>query len=197
VLVLRVLLWGSRLSADAVGALEVIMRGGSGLLILVMASAGVWAQGNAHRETMVLIGPPDSSGCPVGFSAERRGAGAVRYAKDGSASRGQGLELQFDPRTNPKKILKANVTVHGVSGAARVIPAGEGRSEDVAEIFQLGAGTGEESLRHSNIWTQRVSTVRWVDLTEIAYADGSVWRASEGERCRVEPSAFLLVAGAK
>jgi hypothetical protein len=173
------------------------MRGGSGLLVLVMASAGVWAQGNAHSEATVLTGPPSSAGCPVGFSAERRSAGAVRYAKDGRESRGQGLELKFDPLTDPKKIVKANVTVHGVNGAARVIPAGENSNDDVAEIFQLGAGAGEESLRHSSIWTQQVSTVRWVDLTEVAYADGSVWLASASGRCRVEPSAFLLVAGAR
>jgi hypothetical protein len=173
------------------------MRGGSGLLVLVMASVGVWAQGKAHSETTVLAGPPSSAGCPVGFSAERRASGEVRYAKDGSASRGQGLELQFNPPADPKKILKANVTVHGVSGEARVVPAGDASGNDVAEIFQLGAGVGEDGLRRSSIWTQRVGTVRWVDLTEVAYADGSVWRASAGGRCRVEPSNFLLIAGTK
>jgi hypothetical protein len=173
------------------------MRGVSGLLVLVMASAGVWAQGNAHIGPTVFMGAPISIGCPVGFSAERRSSTEVRYAKDGKQLRGQGLELQFDPRSNPKKILKVNVTVHGVDGTARVIPAGENSSDDVTELFQVEAGAGEGSLRRSNIWTQRVSTVRWVDLTEVAYADGSVWLASASGRCRVEPSAFLLVDGAK
>jgi hypothetical protein len=171
------------------------MRGVSGLLVLVMASAGVWAQGNAHSEMTVLTGSPDSSGCPVGFSAERRSTTEVRYAKDGKQLRGQGLELKFDLQT--KKILKANVTVRGVTGAGRLMPAGSAGSDDVAEIFQLGTGAGEESLRHSSIWTERVATVRYVDLTEISYADGSVWHASQGERCRVEPNGFLLVAGAR
>ena len=173
------------------------MRGVSGLLVLVMASVGVWAQGNAHIGPTVFMAAPVSTGCPVGFSAERRSTTEVRYAKDGKQLRGQGLELQFDSRTNPKMILKANVTVHGVDGTARVIPAGSSDSEDVSELFQLEAGAGEKSLRHSSIWTQRVSTVRWVDLTEVAYADGSVWLASASGRCRVEPNGFLLVAGAK
>jgi hypothetical protein len=178
-------------------ALEVIMRGVSGLLVLVMASVGAGAQGNAHSEATVLAGAPSSVGCPVEFYAERRSATEIRYAKDGKQTRGQGLELKFAPGADPKKILKANVTVHGVSGAARVMPAGENSSDDVVEIFQLGAGAGEDSLRQSSLWTQRMGTVRWVDLTEIAYADGSVWRASEGARCRVEPNGFLLVAGAR
>lgn len=173
------------------------MRGGSGLLVLVMASAGAWAQANPHIGPTVFMAAPISTGCPVGFSAERRSAGAVRYAKDGSERRGQGLELKFDPLADPKKIVKVNVTVHGVNGTARVMAAGENSGDDVAEIFQLEAGAGEGSLRRSSIWTQQVSTVRWVDLTEVAYADGSVWLASASGRCRVEPSAFLLVAGAK
>ena len=171
------------------------MRGVSGLLVLAMASTAVWAQGNAHSEMTVLAGSPDSSGCPVGFSAERRSTTEVRYAKDGRQSRGQGLELKFD--SQQKKILKANVTVRGVNGEARVMPAGSAGSDDVAEIFELIPGTSEDSLKHSSLWTERVATVRWVDLTEIAYMDGSVWHASEGKRCRIEPSKFLLVAGAK
>jgi hypothetical protein len=178
------------------GFWEVVMRGFSGLLVLVMASAAVWAQGNAHSEMTVLAGPPDSSGCPVGFSAERRSTTEVRYAKDGREIRGQGLELTFDSN-KPKKILKANVTVRGVNGEARVMPAGSAGNDDVAEIFELIAGVGEDSLQHSSLWTQRVATVRWVDLTEVAYADGSVWHASKWKRCRIEPSKFLLVAGAK
>ena len=173
------------------------MRGVSGLLALAMASGVVWAQGNAHSEMTVLAGSPDSAGCPVGFSAERRATTEVRYAKDGKQIRGQGLELKFDSQADPKKILKANVTVRGVTGAARVMPAGSASSDDVSEIFQLGVAAGEDSLRHSSIWTQRVATVRWVDLTEVSYADGSVWHASQGTRCRVEPNGFLLVAGAK
>jgi hypothetical protein len=179
------------------GLQEVIMRGVSGLLVLVIASAGVWAQGNAGGSMIVLAGAPDSAGCPVGFSAERRSTTEVRYAKDGKQLRGQGLELKFDSPTEPKKILKANVTVRGVTGAARVMPTGSDSADDVAEIFQLGVAAGEDSLRHSSIWTQRVATVRWVDLTEVSYADGSAWHASQGVRCRVEPSKFLLVAGAK
>ena len=183
--------------ADTVGVTGVIMRGVSGLLVLVMASAGVWAQGNAHNEITALVGPPSTAGCPVGFSAERRSITEVRYAKDGRQLRGQGLELKFDSRTEPKKILKANVTVRGVTGEARVMPAGSGSTDDVAEIFQLGVAAGEDSLRHSSIWTERVATVRWVDLTEVSYTDGSEWHASQGQRCRVEPNGFLLVAGAK
>jgi hypothetical protein len=173
------------------------MRGVSGLLVLAMASTAALAQANAHIGPTVFMGAPISTGCPVGFTAERRSTTEVRYAKDGKQLHGQGLELQFDPRSNPKKILKVNVTVHGVDGAARVIPAGSSDSEDVAELFQLEAGAGEGSLRHSNLWTQRVSTIRWVDLTQVAYSDGSVWLASASGRCRVEPSGFLLVAGAK
>ena len=173
------------------------MRGGSGLLILMMASVGVLAQANAPIKPTVFTGVPVSTGCPVGFSAEGQAAGVVRYAKGEQAqTHGQGLELRFDPINDPRKIVKVNITVHGVDGSARVIPVGGKSSDDVAELFELTAA-GDNSLRHSNVWTQRMSVIQWVDLTEVAYADGSVWLASASGRCRIEPSGFLLVAGAK
>ena len=173
------------------------MRGVSGLLALAMASGVVWAQANDHIGPTVFMGAPVSTGCPMGFSVERQAAGAVRYAKGEQAqTHGQGLELKFNPQNDPRKIVKVNITVHGIDGSARVIPAGEKSGDDVAELFELTA-VGDDSLRHSNVWTKRMNVIRWVDLTEVAYADGSVWLASASGRCRVEPSAFLLVAGAK
>jgi hypothetical protein len=77
------------------------------------------------------------------------------------------------------------------------MPAGSSSRDDVVEIFQLGRGTGAASLIRSDIWMHRMSTVRWVELTEMEYADGSVWREADGSRCRATPDLFLLVAGAR
>jgi hypothetical protein len=179
------------------GLREVIMRGVSGLLVLAMASGVVWAQGNAQIGPTTFMAAPVSTGCPVGFSAERQAARAVRYAKgEPVQTHGQGLELKFDPQNDPRKIVKVNITVHGIDGSARVIPAGEKSSDSVAELFELTAA-GDNSLRHSNVWTRGINVIQWVDLTEVAYADGSVWLASASGRCRVEPNGFLLVAGAR
>ncbi len=121
----------------------------------------------------------------------------MRYAKDARAKRsGQGLQLTFHPQDAPK-IMKVNVTVYGLSGEARVMPAGSGSKADITEIFQLRPEAGAVDLLQSEIWMQKMSTVRWVDLTEIEYADGSVWRASESSRCRAAPDMFVLVAGAR
>jgi hypothetical protein len=170
------------------------MRYGSGFLVLVFASASVWAQGNFRFTTTVAPLRLGNWGCPVGLSAKRQSSLEVRYAEGArEKSRGQGLELKIDARDASKKVVKASVTVHGVSGAARVMPVGESSRDDVAEIFQLGGG----ALFRSDIWTKRVGTIRWVDLTDIEYSDGSVWRTSQWARCRVEPDKFLLVAGAR
>jgi hypothetical protein len=63
---------------------------------------------------------------------------------------------------------------------------------DAEESFRI---TGEAAgLLVREIWMHKVNTVSWVDLNEIEYADGSVWRASANARCRAVPSNFLLVA---
>jgi hypothetical protein len=121
----------------------------------------------------------------------------VRYAKDARLKRsGQGLQLTFNRKHAPK-IMKVNVTVHGLSGEARVVPAGSGSRDEITQIFQLRPEAGAVGLLQSEIWMQEMNTVRWVDLTQIEYVDGSVWRASEGSRCRATPDMFVLVAGTR
>jgi hypothetical protein len=170
---------------------------GSGFLVLVLASSSVWAQGNARSMTTVLTATPASEACPVSFFAKRQSNVGVSFAK-GAREEGHRswLELTFD-RLDAGKIVKVNVTVHGHSGGARAVPAGTNSNDDVVEIFQLGRETGAASLLRLEIWLNRVNTVSWIELTELEYADGSVWRASKGSRCSAAPDGFVLVAGAR
>ena len=85
------------------------MRHGSRLLVLILASTSVWAQGN-YRFTGVVPVRPANWGCPVGLSAKRQSALEVRYAGGAREKRrGQGLELKFDPRDASKTIDRKSV----------------------------------------------------------------------------------------
>lgn len=164
------------------------------LMVLFFGCSSLNAQESAQSRATVLIAPPVSVGCPVNFSAKRRAVVEVRKAKDaGEKDRRQGLELAFDRKDAPK-IVKVNVTVHGVSGRGRVMPTRSNAKDDVVESFQLVREAGAASLLQSELWMHKVSTVQWVALTEIEYSDGSVWRESAGSRCSVAPDLFLLVA---
>jgi hypothetical protein len=38
------------------------------------------------------------------------------------------------------------------------------------------------------------TSVRWIDLDSITYADGSMWHSSPQRKCQVVPDRFMLVA---
>jgi hypothetical protein len=167
-----------------------IMRCSFLVLTMLLAGAGLPAQKNYRLPPVPLMASPVPGGCPVGFSVERRSAVKVIETKGATERRqGQGLEVKLGQK-DAAEIVSAEVTVHGHSAKLRVLPVSD--DTDASERFQI---TGEAAgLLVREIWMHRVNTVSWVDLNEIEYANGSVWRASANTRCRAVPSNFLLVS---
>lgn len=113
-----------------------------------------------------------------------------------SAAKGHsslGLDLNFAD-AGALRIVRATLTVHGASGEAHAVPAGTTPDSDAVETFRLHADAGTEGLLHSEVWLKEMSAVSWVDLTEIKYANGTVWHASSASKCRAVPNSFLLIA---
>lgn len=166
-------------------------------MILLLASTSMLAQANAGTAPTVLTAPPTSQACPVTFYAKRTGGLVVRYAKDGHQEPdGQGLQLTFSRQDAPK-IEKTVVTVHGLSAQGGVLPVHTNTNEDISETFILERHAGATSLDTSEIWTHKIGPARWVELTQIDYADGSVWQQSKESKCITEPDLFLLVTASR
>jgi hypothetical protein len=164
--------------------------------MLALAAGSAWGQG-VGSEKAVFVAPPASEGCPVGFSVQRRSAAEVNWASSEARDgvQGLGLGVVFVAK-DAGRILKVDLTVHGMGAGPRMMPAAGGSPDgDVTEIFQLARGENLELP--PGVWMRRVKSVRWVDLTEIEYADGSVWKAAAGSRCRVAPSLLVMVAAAR
>ncbi len=195
------------------------MRSASISLMMLLSSVGLSAQTGTGSTAAILTPGPASVACPIGFSVRRRAASEVLFAKDAAQiPHNQGLQLKFD-HMDASNIVQADITVHGMSGNVRKMPASAGpasadpasadpasadpASADPAsadmdthttEIFELRSKVQAASLFQSEIWMTKLNAVSWVELTEIKYADGSVWHASAGSQCRAVPNGYLLVA---
>jgi len=93
-----------------------------------------------------------------------------------------------------KRIVSADVVVHGYSGGTHILPAAV-RPEEITESFHLAAKEGFP-LADSPIRTTRIAMVQWLELTRIEYADGTSWQPSSDSRCTASPSLFVLVGAA-
>ena len=158
------------------------------LLMVLIPTTGLSAQ-SATRA--VFIAPPASQSCPVHFTAERRPNAGLEVVKGNEPSHGQGLQVNFSGKL-PSDIVKASITVHGASAAARMIPAASAMSNaDSTEAFQL-----TPVAEHSSIWTKKLNTISWIELTRVEYANGNVWQPAGESRCTAAPSLLVLVDAA-
>lgn len=153
-------------------------------------------QPDAARSLSTIFRTPAAadSECPVGLFAERRSE--TRMLSTGDSHRkgpGQGLHLTFSHRDQPQ-IESVEITVYGVTSKLRVLPAGMASSGEVSKTFQLQRVKGSEGLQHASIWMQSVGSLTRVELTSIAYADGTTWNESKSSRCQVIPSALMLIS---
>jgi hypothetical protein len=178
------------------------MRNLSLLLVVVLAGASLSAQDQGVSSTASPRAAQwsadshgGSEGCPVTFGAAVSSRATVETTKgirrDASAVV---LQLSFKG-TGGRKIFKASVRVHGWAPAPRFVPVGAAPQVDRTQVFQLVDTSGESGLENRNVRVSRM-LVRWAEITELSYADGSVWRTSRASYCRTTPSLFHLVEAA-
>ena len=163
------------------------------LTLATVAAGGSMAAAQQQATVTVVpgftVGMP-GSGCPVGFSAEVSARAVARSVdeekKYGSAP---AVELSFVPK-GERQVVKASVTVHGLPVGGRVMEV-SGKDGGVAsERFELveAKGLGEREVR-----VTRLGVVRWAEVTEMTYADGTVWRPAKEEVCRARPPLYKEV----
>ncbi len=159
------------------------------LLLLALLSTGLYIPAQQTSST----GSPTSEGCPIGLSAQVNGRAIARSVED-QKKNGDGplLELTFERRNAPK-MLSASVTVHGLASSNRYLPVNKGIDENRIQSFDLGPSQGASELTNTEVRVTKMLFVRWIEVNELRYADGSTWHASSGEQCSAVPSKLRLV----
>jgi hypothetical protein len=129
--------------------------------------------------------------CPVGFRAEVDPRLTLRDVKNGKKDADSTfLRVIFEPTDAKTTIVSASVTAHGVAPHGQLMLVGQSADENRTQAFELTRGTGTAGLVQKEIEVTAVPFVRWVELNQITYADGSVWHAAEGTTCKSVLSKF-------
>jgi hypothetical protein len=136
--------------------------------------------------------------CPIGFRANRQSTAQILSANSANKnSPALGLHLILDHPAAPA-IESIEVTVYGVSPRGRTVPtdfqsADENTRDSVSKSFLLERSANDKTLSNADVWMHQVGALRWVDLNEVRYTDGTTWRPSGSEKCRAVPSNVILV----
>ncbi|WP_433967441.1 hypothetical protein [Tunturiibacter gelidiferens] len=166
--------------------------------ITALAQSQTMIRSGSNGSPVVLRNIPVGTGCPIGFRADRQSTAQILTA--GTTKKKEpalGLHLSLDRQTAPA-IESIEVTVYGVSSKGRILPTDllttqDSASDTVSKSFDLQRSAGNETLSNADVWMNKVGALRWVDLNEIRYANGTSWRPSASTKCRAIPSNFVLV----
>jgi hypothetical protein len=146
------------------------------------------------------------SACPVELSAEQHGAGtlvavgpnAPAIPPPHASQPQQAIDLSMK-NTRLERIVAAELEVHGTSNKSRVTPAGGAvltnePSADAVRSVRLVSSVPADQTRMRTVTVNDLTSVAWISVIELRYADGSTWHARPGAECRVVPDGMMLIA---
>lgn len=151
---------------------------------------------------------PNPAACPVEMSAAQRGlVGTLTQvgpnAKPAPSPDTSRTQQSFDlsmKNTRLQRIVAAELEVHGTSNRSRVLPArgtvltAEPTADAVRNVHLASSVPADETRIHT-VTAKDLTSVAWISVIELRYADGSTWHARPGSECRVVPDGMMLIAG--
>ena len=141
--------------------------------------------------------------CPVGLKVNHGPSLLKRDTKYGPfASPAPKVEEQRIQLTmtnpSPKEIVSAQITVYGFSDKWRAIPlAGTKDTPDLRKTINLVLNVKGKDHASSDLSLNRFTSVAYVDLDSLTYADGATWKTSSPAACSVTPELLMLVSAAR
>jgi len=147
--------------------------------------------------------PIASGTCPVELSATQRGAGQLAAAGSAPSRMGppqQAIDLSLR-NTRLQRIVAVNLQVHGTANKARTVAVNSSVGLDIQPVadavrsVHLESSVPADQSRTSTVAIKGLTSVSWISITELRYADGATWSAGPGRTCDVRPDGMMLIAG--
>ena len=107
----------------------------------------------------------------------------------------QHIRLILGDAKNSETIVSAKVTVRGTSPKGRMTPTvfNQDASPDARKTLVLTfKADGNEGVS-ANLVLPGFTSVTSISLDSLTYADGSIWKPSNGRGCRTAPDLLMLV----
>lgn len=175
--------------------------------LLLFAATALIAQGGLSAQTRRMVVEKPAA-CPVELSATHRSDGmllnARRQAPAAEGKPHQSLDFSMK-NTRLERIVGAELEVHGTSMRKRVLRADEARAAgnvmltdqpaaDAVRHVHLVSSVPAEESRTRVVSVDDLTSVGWISVIELRYADGSAWHPGVGRECRVVPDPVTLIA---
>jgi len=177
------------------------MRVAAGLGIFVLFTGiPIVAQTTWSPQGPIELRPDVVRSCPINMHVGQ-GIGGAMVAVDEN-----GIKRQvFAPRLRlflhdvrkdkpSERILSATVTVHGTNNKPKVRPIeSEMDQREMEKTLTVNLADWGEPGVSGDFRLPGFTSANRIDLQSVTYEDGSTWKLSGGESCRVAPDPIMLV----
>jgi hypothetical protein len=167
------------------------------------ASAGLEPSSETLSTSRALVVLPGNTvsgaACPIGMHADQGVWDHTMRIHEGDKQGvlqpfGQKLSLTLKD-TRHARITAATVRVHGLTGKNRIVQTGGERGgSDAVRTVQVSFGSQGEAGVTGDLWIPGFTAVTLIELREVSYSDGTAWKISGSNVCRVQPDPLMLVS---
>ena len=141
--------------------------------------------------------------CPVdlkvshGPSFQKKETEYGPFAPPAQEVQGQNIQLTLTNHS-PSEIVSAQITVYGFSDKWRAIPlSGATNSPDLKKTVTVVLKVKGNDHASRDLSLHRFTSVTYVDLESLTYADGARWDAPSAAACSVTPDGVMLLSAAR
>jgi len=133
--------------------------------------------------------------------AEQQGGLGILTARDdrGESQQRSGvaqhIRLILGDAKNSATIVSAKLTVRGTSPKGRMTPTvlNQNVAPDARKTLAVTFDVDGKGSASANLVLPGFTSVTSITLDSLTYADGSIWRPSNGNGCRTSPDLLMLV----
>lgn len=172
------------------------------VLSLLLSSLALAAQNSVKTERPVVVfqGNVVGDSCPIGMHASQGVWDHTIKVRQGQQEQtvqpfGQRIFLSLVD-THPAPIVAATVKVLGMTGKNHMMQAagGAGAAEDAVKTMRITFATSPTGGVSSDLYIPGFTAVSSVELLEVSYNDGKIWKIGGSSACRVTPDRIMLIA---
>jgi hypothetical protein len=137
--------------------------------------------------------------CPISMQANQDVWDHTIKIREGERERvlqpfGQKISLTLKD-THPARIQAATVRVDGLTGKNRMVQTGPNSANpDGIRTLRVRFAVLNDGRVSADLWLPGFTAVTSVELLEVSYADGSSWKISGSNVCRVQPDPLMLIS---
>ena len=172
------------------------------IVLALLVSPLTLAAQNATRPdqpVVVFNGNVIGNSCPIGMHASQGVWDHTIRVREGQHQRtvqpfGQRILLSLSV-TGPSPIVSATVKVRGLTGKNRMLQTDSfgNVSSDGFRIMRITFVQKPDGV-YSDLYVPGFTSVSSIELLDVSYGDGRVWKIGGSSVCRVTPDPMMLIA---